>query len=156
MILIADDNENDTLVIVNMLRESGVKAPITTVADGRDVIAYFQGKNDYADREKYPLPSVLLLDLKMAQIGGFGVLEWLNGTGLAKDVLSIILSGHGELENIRRGYQLGARSFLTKPCRLDELQNLIRTYASYWQAENPRAKSQTAAQNTAASQNAPQ
>ncbi|HXT11722.1 MAG TPA: response regulator [Candidatus Angelobacter sp.] len=134
MILIADDNENDTLVIVKMLRAAGVKSRIITVGDGRDVIAYFQGKNEYADREKYPLPSVLLLDLKMAQIGGFGVLEWLNGTGLAKDVLSIILSGFGELENIRRGYQLGARSFLTKPCRLDEIQNLIRTYSSYWQA----------------------
>lgn len=137
MILIADDNENDALVIETMIRAAGIKGPIITVPDGKDVIAYFQGKNQYADRIKYPLPHVLLLDLKMAQIGGFGVLEWLNGTGLAKGVLSIILSGFGELESIRRGYQLGARSFLTKPCRMDDLENLIRTYASYWHGETP-------------------
>ena len=135
MILIADDNENDATVIVETLKALGVKNPITLVGDGREVIAYLKGNSQYSDRSTYPLPSVLLLDLKMPQIGGFEVLEWLKLAMPTRDFLIVILSGYNELKNIRRGYELGARSFLPKPCRMEDIQNLIRAYPTYWQLE---------------------
>jgi CheY-like chemotaxis protein len=75
----------------------------------------------------------LLLDLKMPQIGGFDVLEWLHATKQTKDVLIVILSGYSEIENIRRGYALGARSFLPKPCHAEDIKGLIRAYPAFWE-----------------------
>jgi len=140
MILIADDNENDAMVIVETLKAAGVKNPITLVGDGRDVIAYFKGNKQYADRAQHPLPIVLLLDLKMPQVGGFEVLEWFKLAMPTSDILIVILSGYNELKNIRRGYELGARSFLPKPCRLEDIQNLIRAYSAYWELDGTPSK----------------
>lgn len=136
MILIADDNENDALVLLDLLKSAGVKNPITMVGDGREVISYFKGADPFSDRANYPIPNVLLLDLKMPKIGGFDVLEWLKLAMPTKDILIVILSGYAELENIKRGYELGARSFLPKPCRREDIQNLIRAYSTYWQMES--------------------
>jgi CheY-like chemotaxis protein len=132
MILIAEDDENDAKALVDCLQKSGAVNPITLVGDGKDVIAYFKGEGHYKDRVKYPQPSILLLDLKMPRLGGFEVLEWLHHGERSKGILIIILTGY-ELGNIRRGYELGARSFLPKPCSVDDIQNLIRTYPTYWE-----------------------
>ncbi|HXS68697.1 MAG TPA: response regulator [Candidatus Polarisedimenticolia bacterium] len=132
-ILIADDDENDALALRKALSQAGVKNPVAIVGDGKQVIAYYKGAEAYADRAKYPIPGILLLDLKMPQLGGLEVLEWLHATQQTKDILIVILSGYSELENIRRGYALGARSFLPKPCHADDIQGLIRAYPNYWE-----------------------
>lgn len=103
-----------------------------TVNDGDEVIAYLKGEKGYGDRNKFPLPGVLLLDLKMRRIGGFEVMQWLFDRRQMRDILVILLTGHGELENVRRAYQLGARSFLAKPCDIEDIKNLVRTYSKYW------------------------
>src|SRR6185437_9376994 len=105
------------------------------VFDGREVIAYLKGEEHYADRKKYPIPDVLLLDLKMPQVGGFEVLEWFKLAMPTKDILIVILSGYSELGDIKRGYRLGARSFLPKPCRLEDIQNLVKAYSTYCQVD---------------------
>jgi len=147
MILIADDNENDSILIVETLKAAGVKNQIMLVVDGKDVIAYLKGEQQYADRATYPQPSILLLDLRMPKIGGFEVLEWLKFAIPTRDILIVIFSGYAELSDIRRGYELGARSFLPKPCRVEDIQNLVRAYSTYWQVDNttwhPRARQQT-------------
>lgn len=135
MILIADDNENDVIAIVQTLKAAGVKNPLGLVGDGGEVIAYLKGEKQYADRTKYPLPTVLLLDLKMPRTGGFQVLEWLRLALPLRDILIVILSGYGELQDVRRGYELGARSFLQKPCRLDDIKNLVQAYSIYWETD---------------------
>jgi len=137
MILIADDDQNDALILVETLKAAGVKNELRWAVDGEDVIAYFNGEKEFADRAKHPLPTILLLDLKMPQVGGFEVLEWLRHAKPTNDVLIIILSGHGALGDIKKGYDLGARSFLVKPCRLDDIQDLVRAYSPYWQLDGP-------------------
>lgn len=141
MILIADDNENDAIAILATLKASGIRNQLRLVSDGKEVIAYLKGSNEYADRTKHPLPSVLLLDLKMPQVGGFAVLEWLRAAMPTKDILIIILSGHGDLQDIKRGYELGARSFLVKPCRSEDIRNLVRAYSTYWQMDGASSSS---------------
>lgn len=136
MILIADDNENDAIAIVETLKAAGVKNPLTLVFDGKEVIAYLKGDEHYGDRTKYPIPTVLLLDLKMPMLGGFDVLEWLRLPGPGRDILIVVLSGYAEIGDIRRGYELGARSFLPKPCRVEDIHNLVRAYSTYWQMDS--------------------
>jgi len=136
MILIADDNENDAMELAECIRKAGAKNPLTVVSDGKEVIAYFRGEEKYADRTEYPLPSILLLDIKMPGLDGFEVMERLSSKKYAEGVLIVVLTGY-ELANIRRGYELGARSFLPKPCRVDDIQNLMRTYSTYWESDKP-------------------
>jgi CheY-like chemotaxis protein len=150
VILIADDSENDVIAIRETLKDAGVINPIITVEDGRGVVAYLKGEGEYVDRKKFPLPSILLLDLKMPRMGGFRVMEWLSEHQKMRDILVIVLSGQdrGELENVRRAYRLGARSFLVKPCHVQEIHNLIRAYSTYWETawganrsnDNPRQR----------------
>ena len=136
LILIADDDDDDALAIGETLASVGIKNSTKTVKDGTEVIAYFAGQGKFADREQFPIPSVLLLDLKMPKIGGFSVLEWLNEQKLLKNgPLVVVLTGHGEIDSARRAYSLGARSFLAKPCRVEDMKNLVRAYPAYWEME---------------------
>jgi len=139
MILIADDNEDDAIAIVETLKAAGIRNELRLVDDGKEVIAYLKGNKHYADRAKHPLPTVLLLDLKMRQVSGFSVLEWFRLAMPTKDILIVILSGHGDVRDIKRGYELGARSFLSKPCRADDIRNLVRAYSTYWELDGAPA-----------------
>ncbi len=133
MILIADDDENDAVAVVGTLKTAGVKNPVMLVGDGKDVITYLRGEKHYADRIKHPLPTILLLDLKMPKVGGFEVLEWLSHAMPTRDMLVVILGGYAEPESIKRACALGARSFVPKPCRVEDIKDLIRAYSTYWQ-----------------------
>ena len=66
-------------------------------------------------------------------------MEWLNDQKLLQNFLVIVLSGHGELENVRRAYGLGARSFVSKPCKADDIRNLVRGYSTYFDLGNTGA-----------------
>lgn len=131
--MIVDDNEDDAFLTAKALQDAGVRNPVRTVADGDEVFAYFKGDNQYADREQFPLPGVLLLDLRMARFGGFEVMQWLGERKLVTDVLVVVLTGNGELDNQRLAYQFGARSFLTKPFNVAQVKNLIRSYPVFWE-----------------------
>ena len=74
----------------------------------------------------------------MRKVSGFQVMEWIGKHPKKfKKILVVVLSGHQELENVRLAYQLGARSFLTKPCQVEDVKNLIRAYSTYWDLETP-------------------
>src|SRR5437763_8308585 len=95
LILIADDDENDLTEFQQTLKKSGVKNPVFTVDDGDKVIAYLKGEGKFENREKYPIPTILFLDLKMQRVGGFEVMQWILDTKY-RDMLIVALSGHGE------------------------------------------------------------
>jgi len=134
-ILIAEDDEDDALLISSTLKKAGVHNPLVALHDGTEVIAYLKGDKQYADREKFPFPSVLLLDLKMPRISGLQVLQWLAERKQAREILIVVLTGHNDLGNLRTAYQTGARSFLTKPCRVADIQSLVRSYSTYWESD---------------------
>jgi CheY-like chemotaxis protein len=131
-ILLAEDSEDDADIIRHVLKKAKVDNPIITVWDGAEAIAYLKGEGIYADRDLSPLPAVLLLDLKMPKRDGFEVLEWVRTQPQFKDLLIVVLSGFNQLESINRAYALGAHSFLTKPCQLEDITNLTNTFKGYW------------------------
>ena len=136
VILIADDNDIDAFAISKTLTKAGIKNSSKRVSDGAEVIAYFKGDGQYADRKKFPLPSVLLLDLDMPRIGGFAVLEWLNDRRAAQNgMLVVIVSGSYNDENLRRAFLLGVRSFFIKPCTVNDIWTLAQAYPSFLQMD---------------------
>jgi len=134
-ILLAEDYENDVLLTKKELTKAGIINPVVVVEDGAQVVAYIQGEGEFSDREKFPLPSVLLLDLKMPRRDGFYVLEWLKAHPQKPKILVVVLSGSDELYRVKMAYDLGAQSFLLKPPHFQDIQNLVKAYPTHWELE---------------------
>src|SRR5882762_4014941 len=79
MILLVEDDPNDALLAQRALQRAGASQEILHLQDGEEAINYLSGKPPFADRTRYPLPSLVLLDLKMPRMSGFDVLTWLQG-----------------------------------------------------------------------------
>jgi CheY-like chemotaxis protein len=135
-ILIAEDFENDALLLQQVLKGAGVSNPIFTLSDGDEVLAYFKGEGRFSDRDKFPLPSVLLLDLKMARVGGYEVLQWLQTHPEFKPLI-VIVTGIEETKEIQRAYLLGAHSFITKPCNPEDIHKMRKAFGHYWESFSP-------------------
>src|SRR5438128_1933329 len=108
VVLLAEDSKEDAESIQIALRHAGVFNPVVVVTDGEDTIAYLKGERQFSDRENFPMPGVLLLDLKMPRIDGFEVLEWIRNEGNLRHLLVVVLSGCRGLREVNRAYALGA------------------------------------------------
>ncbi len=131
-ILLVEDDSNDVLLIQRAFRKSDVANPIQVVGDGEEAIAYLRGRDPYADRERTPLPVLLLLDLKLPRKSGFEVLEWLRQQPGLKRLPVVVLTSSGETPDINRAYDLGANSYLVKPVRFEGLLRMVQTLDLYW------------------------
>lgn len=127
IVLVADDCENDALLMETVFRRAGWVQPLRFVRDGEQAIAYLEGAGGYADRTRHPLPSVLLLDLNMPRKNGFQVLAWIWEQPALRGLHVYVLSASSQPEDIRRAYELGAKSYLVKPGNLDGLTAMART-----------------------------
>jgi CheY-like chemotaxis protein len=131
-ILLAEDLEDDEALFMRVLRATRLQNPVITVRDGDDAIAYFKGQGIFADREKFPLPAVLFLDLKMPRVSGREVLKWLKANSLFAKMLTIVLTQLDNAKELNEAYALGADSFLTKPFNQADLESLILHFSGYW------------------------
>ena len=133
VILLAEDDPNDVLLIQRALQRSHIANPLQVVRDGADAVAYLNGDLQYADRERYPLPVLLLMDLKMPRKSGLEVLEWLRQqTGGLRRLPVVVLTSSNQSLDINRAYDLGANSYLVKPAGFDSLLELVKNLDMYW------------------------
>ena len=131
-ILLVEDTEEDELLFIDVLKRSGLKNPIIVLPDGEEAIAYLKGEIRYADRNRFPLPGILLLDLAMPKVDGWQVLYWARSRPEFEDVLIVVLTNSLRVEDLQRAYRMGANSFLGKPCTVDDLLNLEKGFPKYW------------------------
>ena len=131
-ILIVEDSADDALLLKRQLSAAGLCNPCHSVTSAKEALAYIGGRGVYADRNQYPKPKVVLLDLKMPEMDGFQLLERLQGMADRENVLVVAVSALDDLQSIRRAYQLGANSFLSKPCEKAHLESLIQGFPAYW------------------------
>src|SRR5882762_2599317 len=105
VILLADDNEDDIVLIQRALNKAAVHYPIHVVRDGEEVIAYLKGEWAYADRNKYPLPDLMLLDLKMPRKDGFEVLQWIRQQSDLRTLRVIVLTSSDRIRDVNTAYE---------------------------------------------------
>jgi CheY-like chemotaxis protein len=125
-VVIVDDDPYEALLAQGVLDELQPRFPIQILTSGEDLVAYFQGDDLYHDRNSYPYPGLVLLDLKMPKMDGFEVLQWLNDHPEHAEVPIVVLSGFaGMPEQVTKAYRLGAHSFLPKPVQLPDIRSIL-------------------------------
>ncbi|MGB3654654.1 MAG: response regulator [Rivularia sp. (in: cyanobacteria)] len=131
-ILLVEDDSNDILFIQRAFRRSKLENPIQVVRDGDEAVAYLAGKGDYADRNLYPLPGMILLDLKLPRRSGLEVLEWLRQQPIIKRIPVVILTSSKENIDVDKAYDIGVNSYLLKPVNHNALNEMIETLDAFW------------------------
>jgi CheY-like chemotaxis protein len=131
VILIAEDDENDVFLIKRAFHQAQFDNPLQVVPSGEEAIAYLKGDPPFADREKYPIPALVLLDLKMPRKNGFEVLAWLREHPEFNPLPVVVLTSSQESADINRAYALGANSYLVKPANFLSLVDMINRLKEY-------------------------
>lgn len=131
-ILLIEDDQNDIFLIKRAFQKNKILNPIYVVEDGEEAILYLEGKGKYAEREKYPLPFLILLDLKLPKKSGFEVLEWIKSKEKLKRIPVVVLTSSAESPDINKAYDLGANSYLVKPVSFENLMDMTKTLKLYW------------------------
>ncbi|HHY86457.1 MAG TPA: response regulator [Verrucomicrobia bacterium] len=139
-VLHVDDDPNDTALLQAASRKAGVNFALQNVEDGEQAMAYLNGSGGYSDRQQYPPPALVLLDLKMPRATGFDILRWIRHHPEWDDLPVVVLSGSELQEDIRKAYADGANSYLIKPLGFEALVDLARSINSVWlNASSPSA-----------------
>jgi CheY-like chemotaxis protein len=138
-ILLVEDDSNDVFLIQRAFRKANLANPIQVVQDGEAAVLYLSGQEPYSDRDRYPLPILMLLDLKLPRRSGLEVLEWLRQQPKLKRMPVVMLTSSREHADINQAYDLGANSYLVKPVAFDGLLNMVKSLNQYWLIlnENP-------------------
>lgn len=131
-ILLAEDDQNDIMLIRRAFTKSHVVNPIACVENGEEVVNYLSGNGAYSDREQHPLPFMLLLDLKLPRMSGHEVLKWLRAQQGLRRLPVVVLTSSREPADINRAYELGANSYLVKPVVFEEFTTLLKQLQVYW------------------------
>ncbi len=130
-ILLVEDEPADVFRVQRAVRKANLPISLEVVSDGEQAVLYLNGEGSYEDRDRYPLPVLMLLDLKLPRLSGFEVLGWLRESTI-KHLPVVVLTSSEEQVDIERAYALGANSYLTKPIDFNALLEMIQAIGTYW------------------------
>ena len=131
-VLHVDDDPNDTALLQAATLKACVGFDLENVEDGDKAIAYLSGADKYADRNRYRVPSMVLLDLKMPRATGFEILKWIRQHPTFRRMTVIVLSGSESQDDITHAYDAGADSYLIKPLGFEALVKLVHRINEIW------------------------
>ncbi|HVV01541.1 MAG TPA: response regulator [Verrucomicrobiae bacterium] len=131
-ILMVEDDENDALLLQRAFAKAGHGDNWRLARDGAQAIDYLSGIGSYADRVAFPMPFLMLLDLKMPGVDGFEVLQWVRKQPELKRLLVVVLTSSNLQKDVDRAYELGANSYLVKPVEFEGTVSLLSRFEAYW------------------------
>jgi CheY-like chemotaxis protein len=141
IVLSVDDNDVDGALLQRAFKRTAVPAKLFTVTEGPQALSYLTGEGIYQDRDQYPLPDLILLDLKMPKMSGLEVLSWIRQQPALKKTNVLILSSSEQAEDMKRAKSSGADSYLVKPTKFEDLQKLVRLIHGDWLDKSKKTKS---------------
>jgi len=131
-LLLVEDNPDDVFLFTRALSKAKRPHPLHVVTSGREAINYLSGAGKYSDRDAFPLPDLIMLDLKMPVVSGFEVLKWIRSDGIARLIPVIVLSSSALIDDVNHAYSLGANAYMVKPADAVALERLIQTISDFW------------------------
>ena len=137
-VLLVEDSHADVLLVRRAFAKAQLAARLETVADGDAAVAYLGGAAPYDSRDAYPLPDLVLLDLKLPRRSGFEVLEWIRREPRIRRLPVVILTSSRHDTDVMRAYDLGANSYLVKPVDFEPLVEVVKAVGLYWLLVNQR------------------
>jgi CheY-like chemotaxis protein len=130
--LVAEDDDNDALLIQRAFQQSGIRRPAHIVHDGSEAIAYLHGDGVFGDRLVHPFPDIVILDLKMPAVSGFEVLDWLNENPDYRVIPTIVWSSSADRRDVKHAFCLGAHAYLCKPTNYHQFLDMARRLLAFW------------------------
>jgi CheY-like chemotaxis protein len=135
-ILYVEDEESDVILFRHVLERAGIQNPLRTVHDGKAAKEYLAGTASFEDRQRYPLPGLVLLDLNLPYWSGLEVLDWIRQQPQLRRLPVLIFSSSNRPDDIARAYDLGANGYLVKPSALGDLRSMVLALRDYWLLHN--------------------
>ena len=132
-ILLVEDCEDDLRLMRHAFQQAKSHHPLQEVRDGEQAVAYLKGDGPYSDRNRFPLPIVILLDLNLPKKNGFEVLTWVRAQPGLKRLAVFILTASTRVEDVECAFYLGATAYLSKPSNLDSLEAMVRCLCGWVQ-----------------------
>jgi CheY-like chemotaxis protein len=132
VILVAEDDVGDQILIREALESSSVPKQVYLVGDGEEALEFLNQSGRYLDAEMAPRPDLILLDLNMPRLGGKELLSQLKNDDDFKMIPVVAFTTSGREEDVMQCYQLGVNSYIQKPSDFDEFQTVMRTIEDYW------------------------
>jgi CheY-like chemotaxis protein len=127
-----EDEVNDVFFMKHAFKAVEILHPLQVAQNGRKAIEYLSGKGQYADRNAFPMPGLVLLDLNLPYVMGLDVLKWVRSQPALKALVVIILSSSQLRPDVEKAYQLGANAYLVKPSTPPELRDLAVAIKKFW------------------------
>ena len=131
-ILLVEDDPSDAALLCRGFEKANVLNPIVHLKDGDSALGYLAGAGVYADRKKFPLPALMLLDLKMPGMTGLQLLQWMRVHPEVRRIPVVVLTSDEDPATVNAAYDLGANSYLVKPGDPAHIAIMIETLQRYW------------------------
>jgi CheY-like chemotaxis protein len=134
--MLIDDSPDDLALMRFAFKRAGVRNPVIEMHSGIQAMDYLSGEREYADRERYPLPCLIITDLKMPGVDGFEFLEWLHRRHEFAPVPKLVLTSSSIDTDQKRARELGACAYFVKPSQLNDLVKTVAEMDANWISEH--------------------
>lgn len=132
VILHVEDDPNDVVLVGLAFRKAGLAINLQVVNDGEQAVQYLSGHGSYNDRHAFPIPALVLLDVKLPRRSGLEVLGWIRGCEELRRLPVVMFTSSSQAADVNRAYDLMANSYLVKPSGLEDLVDLVKRITAYW------------------------
>src|ERR1051325_5048357 len=144
-VLLVEDDLNDIFLVKRAFKMARLRNPLQVVTDGQEAVLYLKGEGKYADRQAYPLPKLIVMDIKMPRRSGFEVLQWIKGNSAPlRRIPVVIVSSSENTNDVNRAYELGANAYMVKPVDIKAVEHLFESITQYWGLECAKPELETA------------
>jgi CheY-like chemotaxis protein len=135
-ILVAEDNPHDAFFLERAFVRAGINTPLQFVENGEDAIKYLSAAVPFSDRQQFPLPSIMILDLQMPRMDGFEVLQWVRQQPGLRRLPVMVFTSSAEPKDVDQAHELGANGYLIKPTGAEDLFSAVQAFEKFWLQRN--------------------
>ena len=132
VLLLLEDSEEDIFLFRRAVAKAGRSVALQSVLNGTNAQQYLRGENNYSDRARNPMPSVIFSDLQLPGMGGLQFLEWLRGDPTFRVLPCVIFSGSANPSDVQTAYEFGVTSFIVKPIDFGEWVSRLEVVLKFW------------------------